>query len=199
MFPSEWTDKFPFPLLEDLLNQSPFVDLAQWMHRCQLANVTPGAAAMGSRAQQKALDFLSAAPLDLKFAVQQSLRRSRNSRQILHGFRAQLKELAHRCRPLTRHLLQFQSLTVRAVAGNVHVDLMAVLTIPMKWPDVNLPLRFITGSRTTGVMERTGVHAPIDAHEPVSVSEVFVRMAASPDMQFLWDSCCKESEAGWAT
>eukprot|EP00971_Amphidinium_carterae_P336376 6472724-Amphidinium_carterae.2 len=86
---------------------------------------------------------------------------------------------------------------------------MAVLTVLMKWPDVMLPMRFISGFHTTGVLERTGVYAPMDTTPPVSVAQVishaplvFARMAErdiSPDAQFLWDSCVKEQQAGWAS
>eukprot|EP00971_Amphidinium_carterae_P336375 6472724-Amphidinium_carterae.1 len=56
---------------------------------------------------QQALDFMSVgvfpydaeapAPLDLRFAVQQTLRRTRNSKALFSTFRSKLQELAHRC------------------------------------------------------------------------------------------------------
>eukprot|EP00971_Amphidinium_carterae_P310342 6167137-Amphidinium_carterae.1 len=94
-------------------------------------------------------DAVAPAPLDLRFAVQQTLRRTRNSQAILRSSKSW----------------------------------RTVLTVLMKWPDVTLPMRFISGFHTTGVLEQRVIsHAPL----------VFARMAAldiSPDAQFLWGSC----------
>ena len=64
------------------------------------------------------------------------------------------------------------TVTVATVAGNVHVGLMAVLVLILSWLGWRLPMRFITGMRSTGLLERTGKYAAIDPAVPMDRNEV---------------------------
>ena len=75
---------------------------------------------------------------------------------------AAFQELSTRCLPLSRHLRRWQCKEVASVAGQMHVALIAVLTILMGWPDWRLAMAFIGGFHIIGRLERTGVFLPLE-------------------------------------
>ena len=76
LFPEPWFKGFRFPMVEDLINQSPFIDYAEWRHGQQLdwdGTTAPVGVRIRSRAaegqQAGALSHKgSLAPADLRCA-----------------------------------------------------------------------------------------------------------------------------------
>eukprot|EP00971_Amphidinium_carterae_P043868 863289-Amphidinium_carterae.1 len=146
---------------------------------------------------------------DLKFAASRCIlnrHRARVSHQHSLGV---LRELSRRCQALTLHLRSYQSPTVQQVAGHIHIALIAVLSMMMQWHDWKLAQRFVTGVHTTGILERTGLHAEIPVQEPLQVDELLRNAPAlfsciqnhrvSDEVEFLHASCLREEQQGWAT
>ena len=84
------------------------------------------------------------AAADLRFAAAQTI----EHRGALRGHRSRIlgatRELSDRCRPFTKRPAQQQPPTVHAVAGKIHVGLVAVLVVLLERADWRPPARFIT-------------------------------------------------------
>ena len=163
-------------------------------------------------AGQLPFDADYAPPIDLRFAAFATVAltvagegRLRRWRQAGAG---SLKELSQRLQPLSRALRRWQSHSVHAVAKNVHVALICVLTWVMGWPDWRLAQRFITGFDIIGRLEETGIWKRCESQEPISEGQLLMESSVMlqgmtsrrPDVEatFLWESCLKEHEKGWA-
>ena len=68
-----------------------------------------------------------------------------------------VKALSERLQGLSQLLRRWQQGTVAIVASQVHTGLFAAGVILMSWPDQPLPRRYVTGFRSIGPMEKTGV------------------------------------------
>lgn len=78
------------------------------------------------------------------------------------------KALADRMQEVVGHLRQFRRDQVRAVAGDMHLGMLAVAIIVTQWPDTLPPLRCITGFATVGRLERSNVLSNIPEVQPIS-------------------------------
>ena len=78
--------------------------------------------------------------------------------------------LAERLQPLSQHVRQQQRGAVAKVAAKMHVAFLAVATVLLNWPDTSLPSRYITGFRSLGMLENTGVLRRIPRIDPVPVT-----------------------------
>ena len=61
--------------------------------------------------------------------------------------------LSTRLEPVSQHLRQSQTTQVSSVAGGVHIALIAAACVLSSWPDWQLPMRYITGFRSTGKLD----------------------------------------------
>ena len=148
------------------------------------------------------------APLDLRLAVKMTVANAGRLKDCRRSSAGAIRELSRRCQGLTAALRARQPETVRAVAGRVHVGLIAVLIVLAKWPDRTLARRFISGFLISGVMESTGIYDAVEHDAPASVESLLQGSTAmlksldrepfSVDMEFLWKSCEKEVARGWA-
>eukprot|EP00971_Amphidinium_carterae_P212380 4214896-Amphidinium_carterae.1 len=146
---------------------------------------------------------------DLKFAAYQCVLNRHQAREVHKRSLGVLRELSRRCQALTLQLRSFQPPTVQQVAGQVHIALIAVLSMMMQWPDWRLAQRFVTGFPTTGILERTGLHAEIQVQAPLHVEDLLKNAPAlfsrlenqrvSDEVEFLYSSCLKEEQQGWAS
>ena len=93
-------------------------------------------------------------PLDLEFAGMQTILKLKDLAAWRKRCTDALNELAWRCAPLTQALLKWQPDSVKAIAGSIHVGLIAVLVILARWPDKLLPQRFVSGFGIVGVLEK---------------------------------------------
>ena len=94
---------------------------------------------------------------DLRFAATKTVERLEDLREFRRGVGAVVGCLSSRCEKLTAVLRRHQPPTVRAVAGDVHIGLIAVLVVLTCWPDRSLALRFVQGFRIVGQLEVSGV------------------------------------------
>ncbi|OLP77008.1 hypothetical protein AK812_SmicGene42982 [Symbiodinium microadriaticum] len=87
---------------------------------------------------------------------------------------------------------------------------LAVFTVLLKWPDVNQPLRYLTGFEVVGDVEHSGVFR--GTHNPATLeSEEFMGDSAndfidgilhsrpSKDAKVIWDLTLEEQTKGWCT
>ena len=81
--------------------------------------------------------------------------------------------LSERLQPLSAHFRKFQRGSVAQVAGNMHIAFLAVAVILTQWPDTTLPSRYITGFKSLGMLEHTGVLRPVPRMEPVPLTEIW--------------------------
>ena len=149
----------------------------------------------------------TAAPADLQFAAERTASHAPEIRAWRQQCAAAVKELSDRLQPVSAALRTRQSATVRAVAGRMHVALIAILSWIMGWPDALLALRFITGFALTGRIERAGVFETKESPAPQRVDELLSeskqliaelrRDRPSAEAEFLHASCVKERDAGW--
>ena len=98
---------------------------------------------------------------DLQFAAQDTTRNLNNLEHHRLETMSAIAELTWRCLPLAEKLRSYQGLTVRRVAGDINLGLVAVLCVVCRWPDRKLALRFITGFEVIGCLEPTGVSPPM--------------------------------------
>ena len=152
------------------------------------------------------------APVDLRYAafatVAFAWAGGNRLRQWRESCAGALRELSQRLAPVSRALRLWQSPSVHAVAQNTHIALICVLTWVMGWPDWRLAQRFVTGFNIVGRLEETGVWERCESSEPVSEDRLLAESTAllrsrdkrriDPEVEFLWDSCLKEREKGWA-
>ncbi len=149
-----------------------------------------------------------AAPLDLQFAASQTAKHIRRIREWRASCSGALQELSDRLQPVSSHLRRYQPATVSAVAGQIHVALIAILTWVCGWPDHGLARRFIEGFPLLGRAESTGIFVEKECAEPVSRAQILADSEAmlaalrtdraSDEAEFLWESCCQEHASGWA-
>ena len=59
--------------------------------------------------------------------------------------------------PLTLVIRPYKHKQVASVAGRFHHAFVAAMVVLTQWPDVNLPLRYVTGFRSIGRLEETGI------------------------------------------
>ena len=107
---------------------------------------------------------------------------------------------------MSNKLKEHQVPTVRAVAGQIHVGLVAVLVLVLEWPDWEMPARFITGFQTTGTLELSHIYDQATPPEPRRIGEVLAeapKLLASmqnwpvdPEVDFIWQSAIKERDNG---
>eukprot|EP00971_Amphidinium_carterae_P329942 6462755-Amphidinium_carterae.1 len=155
-------------------------------------------------------DMDTAAPVDLRFAANRTVHECAQLRRARTRTRGAIRELASRCQGLSCALRKFQPPSVAAVASEVHVALVvAILALIVRWPDWRLAQRFITGFATVGLLERSGVYTEVHCAEPVPLSDMieqsrgaliaFQSQDMSDEAEFLWNSCLREHEQGWAS
>ena len=87
--------------------------------------------------------------------------------------------LAERLQPLSQHLRKQQRGAVAKVAAKMRVAFLAVAVILLSWPDTKLPSRYITGFRSLGMMEATGVLRQIPRIDAVPVAELLATAPAA--------------------
>ena len=95
-----------------------------------------------------------------------------------------LQELSDRLRPVSEHLKRFQRHPVCAVASQVHVALVAALVVLMQWPDIHLPVRFLTGFRALGEVKASGVFRRVSPRECAEAKESLLRRAETIRAQY---------------
>ena len=86
--------------------------------------------------------------------------------------------LSERRQPLSVHLRKFQRGSVAQVAGNMHIAFLGVAVILTQWPDTTLPSRYVTGFKSLGMLEHTGILLPTPRMEPVPLTEI---LATAPE------------------
>ena len=95
--------------------------------------------------------------LDLRCAADAVARNVSN----LHGIRGSwykfIKKLAMRMQIVSDHWRKFQTGNAAAIAGKIHIALVAVAVVLLAWPHAKLPMAFMVGFRTSGAMEMRGV------------------------------------------
>lgn len=151
---------------------------------------------------------IAAADNDLRFAAADLLANRNRLREHRQATRKAFSELADRCAPLTTQLRQFQPPSVKRIAGNVNLGLVAVLVILMAWPDWKLPQRFVEGFQVVGELELSHVWEPQALPPPLPKPDLLAasrRLIASVEAErpqeeiaFIWDSCLKEQAKGFA-
>ena len=87
--------------------------------------------------------------------------------------------LAERLQPLSQHPRKQQKGAVAKVAAKIHVAFLAIALVLLNWPDTNLPSRYITGFRSLGMLESTGVLRQIPRIDPLPVKELLARAPAA--------------------
>ena len=146
--------------------------------------------------------------LDIQFAAQftaQSIHDLGNART--KRFKV-IRQLSERLQPVTKHP---QQRNCCVVSRNFHVALVAVLVILMQWPDVHLPLRFLTGFRVVDSAEYTGVfrslrHATCQGMEKKTLLDgagqyrwqLSSRLPTVEASKHLLQACHKDHQAGFA-
>ena len=104
--------------------------------------------------------FPAADEFDLAFAARWTL----SNHDVLRSKRTRmsrvLRRISVKLKPLSAYLRQRQHPCVARVAGSVHVAFIAFLCWCMKWPDILLAKRFITGFAVVGQSEITGTLPP---------------------------------------
>ena len=100
--------------------------------------------------------------------------------------------LADRLQPLSQHLRRQQRGAVAKVAARIHIAFLAVATVLLNWPDTSLLSKFITGFRSLGMMECTGVLREIPRIEPVPIKDL---LAAAPSAFAALNGCVPTEEA----
>ena len=120
------------------------------------------------------MDSEKVVDLDVRFAAREMARNLHHlgivRRELMHS----LRELSERLLPLTEHLRTFQETSASAIAGKIHVALIAVLTLVLRWPDVHLASRFVSGFRIIGNVEMSNVFRPV---ETVQMSDACMKQA----------------------
>ena len=117
--------------------------------------------------------------------------------------------LSERLQPLSAHLRKFQRGSVAQVAGNMHIAFLAVAVILTQWPDTALPSRYVTGFRSLGMLEHTGILRPVPRMEPVALPELLATAPeafrklhacrpADESAHFLLSECHKDLRKGFA-
>ena len=112
---------------------------------------------------------------DLRCAADWTVARMANLADARTTCYKAVKALSERLQPLTAHLRKFQKGSVALVAGNMHVAFLAVAVILVQWPDTALPSRYITGFKSLGMLEHTGILRPVPRMEPVPLTEVLAK------------------------
>ena len=100
--------------------------------------------------------------------------------------------LAERLQPLSVHLRKRQQGAVAQVASKIHVAFLAVAVILPQWPDVNLPLRYVTGFQSLGMFGATRVLRQVPHIAPVPVRDL---LAGAPSAFAALDGCIPTDEA----
>ena len=85
-------------------------------------------------------------------------------------------------------------MTVRRVAGDINLGLVAVLCVVCRWPDRKLALRFITGFEVIGCLEPTGVFPPCDAKDCLERG-AFMKDAAAATLQLMKHCDSEDADA----
>ena len=117
--------------------------------------------------------------------------------------------LADHLQPLSQHLRRQQGGSVAKVAANIHVAFLAVATVLLNWPNTSLPSRYLTGFRSLGLMERTGVLRDIPRIDPVPIEDLLATAPAAfaalngcvpteDAAHFLIGECNKDLSKGFA-
>ena len=94
---------------------------------------------------------------DMSFAIDFSLAQLDSLRETRRRTRAVIAELTNRLQPVSRALRLHQPPSVAAVAGQVHIALIAILACLCKWPDRRLAYRLVIGFELIGKLEGSGV------------------------------------------
>ena len=154
-------------------------------------------------------DLELAAPVDLRFAAAQLVENAARLREYRKETRKAFGELSRRCLQLSTALKKYQPGHVAAVAAKMHVGLMAVLVVLTSWHDWRLPMRFVTGFSTTGILERTGVYQPVEPVIPLSreqhleagrkTKQLLECEPEAIEKDFIWQSLQDETAKGWAS
>ena len=87
---------------------------------------------------------------DIKYAAAQTIKNMGSLRAYRQDCRRAFTALAHRCESFTAALCKQQPVTVHRVAGGVHLGLLAVLAVVIKWPDLQIAKRIVTGLSVIG-------------------------------------------------
>ena len=118
------------------------------------------------------------------------------------------RQVSERLQPVTKHLQQQNSC---AVSKQFYVALVAVLVISMQWPDVHLPLRFLTGFRVVDSAEITGVFRGLPQITAQSMEKktlldgseqyrqrLSMRLPTPASQHLLKEACGKDHQSGGA-
>ena len=120
-----------------------------------------------------------------------------------------INALFERLQPLSVHMRKFQRGSVAQVAGSMHIAFLAVAVILTQRPDTALPSRYVTGFKSLGVLEHTGVLRPGPRIDPVPLTEILAKAPeafnklhgcrpADASAHFLIAECHKDLRKGFA-
>ena len=97
---------------------------------------------------------------NIRFAAASTIERRAQIRNARQSDAKSIRELYRWLKSMSVALRRQQAESLRKVASNVHLALVAVLAI-FRWPHWSLALSFIEGSRAVGVSAHTGVFRPM--------------------------------------
>ena len=254
LFPTEWTQGIPMPVLDAIVNSPPFTTFPEFLERQQLdadghpgptimTNYTRGQRHLAEGNQRGSFFALDAVPqvvpfglsadehfaaasryaqqggfpmadglaveIDLQSAASWTVSRMGDLADARSTCYKAVVALADRLQPLSQHLRRQQRGSVAKVAANIHVAFLAVATVLLNWPDTSLPSRYITGFRSLGLMERTGVLRDIPRIDPVPIEDLLATAPAAfaalngcvpteDAAHFLLGECYKDLDKGFA-
>ena len=90
---------------------------------------------------------------DFKFACWATVKRRESLAQSCRHSMGAVKALANRFDPFTKALRHLQPPKVRQVTHTLHLGLILVAAILLRWPDVTIARRFVFGFSTVGEIE----------------------------------------------
>ncbi len=151
------------------------------------------------------LDDALGIDMDIQFAACMTVRHRGSLRKFRQTAATAITHLAHRLEPLADQLRSLQPPTVRAVAGDMNLALVAVLIVLLQWPDVNLVIDYVQGFNIVGEVEASGVY-PVnpkqDGREPRDllvgareyVEDLCRTIRRTRESEFLLEECLKDEE-----
>ena len=237
LFPKEWTQGMPMPVLDDLVNSAPFTTFPEFLEDQDLeadaplgptimtsytrgqrhlaegnqrgsffaADAVPQIIPLGLTADAHfaasaayadqgsfPMDEGLAVEIDLQCAASWTVSRMDDIADARTSCYKAVVALAERLQPLSQHLRRQQKGAIAKVAGGMHVAFLAVAVVLMNWPDTKVPCRYITGFRSLGMMEATGVLRQIPRIDAVPVDKL---LTTAPAAFAALDRCVPTDEA----
>ncbi len=142
---------------------------------------------------------------DVRFAAFATVQNRSTLRKFRQGNVVAVNHLARRLHPLAEQLKQLQPPTVRSVAGDMNLALVAVLLIILQWPDIDLVKDYVRGFNVIGEVQASGVY-PINPRQEGRVAgdllegakeyvdEITKSLRKTRDSEFLVAECLKDEE-----